>query len=251
MSICFIYRKTEHRQRSKSYQPHKQVPSVDRNRLQQTKRALFKSPPNNHKRILSSTKSRLGSKKAKSDFDRTRIENSKRALWPRASKNNVAVNTGHDRVQTNLSGEMGVFRKRKREEQGMLTPHNTCARRMLFGEAAAVKGQNDFMSAGDNTEGFRTGENKPQTSVSRDVTGGLSEVHRKVSFCALSWHVVKSVLTLPLALVSLTEIYTRSVTSLNNLFVCLLMHHVGDGIMCLRWVHLLTSQSICLVCAVV
>jgi hypothetical protein len=81
---------------------------------------------------------------------------------------------------------MGVFRKRKREEQGMLTPHSTCARRMLFGEAAAVKGKSDFMTAGDNIQRLRTVESKPQTSVSRDVTGGLSEVHRKVSLPAHS-----------------------------------------------------------------
>jgi hypothetical protein len=64
----------------------------------------------------------------------------------------------------------------------MLTPHNTCARRMLFGDAAAVKGKRDFNTAGDNIQRLRTGENKPQMLVSRDVTGGLSEVQRKVSF---------------------------------------------------------------------
>jgi len=168
------------------------VPSVDRNQLQQTKRALFKSPPSNHKRIFSATKSRSGSKRAKSDIDRTRIENSKRALWPCTSKNNVAGKTGYDRVQTNLSGEISGFGKRKREEQGMLTPHNTCARKMLFGDSAAVKGKGDFITAGDNIQRLRTGENKPQMSVSRDMTGGLSEVQRKVSFHGLSWHSVKS-----------------------------------------------------------
>jgi hypothetical protein len=162
------------------------VPFVDRNRLQQTKRALFKSPSINHKRIFYDGKSRSGSKKAKTDIDRTRIENSKRALWPCTSKSNVTVNTGHDRIQTSLSGETSVFRKRKREEHGMLTPHNICARRMLFCDTTAVKGKIDCMTAGDNIQRLRTGENKPQVlSVSRDVTGGLSEVHRKVSFQAV------------------------------------------------------------------
>jgi len=190
MQICCVYRKTEHRQRPRSFQPHKQVPSVDRNQLQQTKRALFKSPPNNHKRIFSASKSKSGSKRAKSDIDRTRIENSKRALWPCTSKNNVVGKTEYDRMQTSLSGEISGFGKRKREEQGMLTPHNTCARKMLFGDAAAVKGKGDLITAGDNIQRLRTGENKPQMSVSRDMTGGLSEVQRKVSFHVLSWHSV-------------------------------------------------------------
>lgn len=137
-------------------------------------------------------KSRSGSKRTKSDIDRTRIENSKRALWPCTSKSNVAGRTGNDRVQTSLTGEISGFGKRKREEQGTLTPHNTCARRMLFGDAAAVKGKGDFITAGDNIQRLRTGENKPQMSVSRDVTGDLSEVQRKVSFHGLSWHSVRS-----------------------------------------------------------
>jgi len=222
MRICFVCRKTEHRQRPRSYQPHKQVPSIDRNQLHQTKRALFKSPPSNHKRIFSATKSRSGSKRAKSDIDRTRIENSKRALWPCTSKNNVAGKTGHDRVQTSQSGEISGFGKRKREEQGMLTPHNTCARKLLFGDAAAVKGKKDFITAGDNIQRLRTGENKPQMSVSRDMTGGLSEVQRKVSFHGLSWHLVKSdqlqlgqlqLVALPLY----AEMNTCSLIILNNL----------------------------------
>jgi hypothetical protein len=56
---------------------------------------------------------------------------------------------------------------------------------MLFGDAAAVKGKRDFITAGDNIQRLRTGENKPQMSVSRDMTGGLSEVQRKVSFHGL------------------------------------------------------------------
>lgn len=63
---------------------------------------------------------------------------------------------------------------------------------MLFGDSAAVKGKRDFIAAGDNIQRVRTGENKPQMSVSKDMTGGLSEVQRKVSFHGLSWHSVKS-----------------------------------------------------------
>ncbi|XP_021937969.1 uncharacterized protein LOC110838746 isoform X2 [Zootermopsis nevadensis] len=166
--------KSEHRQKSKNNHPHKQVSSADCNRLQQTKRALFKSPPNKHQRISSSSESRSGSKKNKSDIDRTRVQNSKRALWPSTSKDNAPVKSGDDGAFTNLSGQTSVYGKRTREESGMPAQYKKCPRRMLFVDGA-VKGKSDFKS-----QRVRTSENKPQvSSVSRDLTGGLSDVHRK------------------------------------------------------------------------
>lgn len=175
-----MYRKAEHRQRFKSYQPHKKVPSVDCNQLQKTKRALFKSPPGNHKGVSSASKSRSGLKKSKSDIDQTRARNSKCALWP--SEDNATVKTGSDRALTSLSGQINVYGKRRRAEGGISAQHK-CPRRMLFGGAAeAVKGESDFVTADDSSQNVRTSENKRQMSVARDLTGGLSEVHRKVSF---------------------------------------------------------------------
>lgn len=167
-----MYRKAEHRQRFKNYQPHKKVLSVDCNQLQKTTRALFKSPPGNHKGVSSASKSRSGLKKNKSDNDQTR------AFWP--SKDNATVKTGSDRALTSLSGQINVCGKRRREEGGR-SAQQKCPRRMLFG-GAAVKGESDFMTADDRSQNIRTSENKPQMSVARDLTGGLSEVHRKVSF---------------------------------------------------------------------
>jgi hypothetical protein len=136
--------------------------------------------------MCSSSKSRSGSKKNKSDIDRTRVQNSKRALWPSTSKDNATVKAGDDRALTNLSGQINVYGKRTREESGKPAQHKKCPRRMLFGDAA-VKGKSDFMIAGDKSQRVRTGENKPQvSSVSRDLTGGLSEAHRKVRFLAVS-----------------------------------------------------------------
>jgi hypothetical protein len=60
---------------------------------------------------------------------------------------------------------------------------------MLFGSAtAAMKGESDFMTAGDSNQ-IRARENKPQVSVAKDLTCGLSEIHRKVSFetCFSTW----------------------------------------------------------------
>lgn len=175
-----MYRKAEHRKSFKNYQPRKKVPSVDCNQLQKTKRALFKSPPGNHKGVCSTSKSRSGLKKNKSDIDQTRAQNSKRALWP--SEDNATVKTGSDRALTSLSGQINVYGKRRREE-GVMSAQHKCPRRMLFGGAsAAVKGENDFMAANDSSQNVRSSENKPQMSVVRDLTCGLSEVHRKVSF---------------------------------------------------------------------
>lgn len=169
-----MYRKAEHRQRLKNYQPHRKAPSVDSNQLQKTKRALFKSPPGNHKGVSSASKSRSGLKKNKSDNDQSR------ALWP--SKDNATVKTWSDRALTSLSGQINVYGRRRREEGGR-SAQQKCPRRMLFGGgAAAVKGESDFMTADDRSQNVRTSENKPQMSVARDLTGGLSEVHRKVSF---------------------------------------------------------------------
>lgn len=156
------------------------MPSVDCNQLQKTKRALFKSPPGNRKGVSSASKSRPGLKKNKGDIDQTKAWNSKRALWP--SKENATVKTGSDRALTSLSVQINVYGKRRREEGGMSAQHK-CPRRMLFGgAAAAVKGESDCMTADDSGQNVRTSENKPQMSVSRDLTGGLSEVHRRVSF---------------------------------------------------------------------
>lgn len=180
--ICFIYRKTK-QQRSKNYQPCKQVPSVDCNRLQQTKRVLFQSPSNKHKKISSASKCRSVPKKNKSDIDRTTFQNSEHALWPSTSKDIAIKKEGHDRALTNLSGQINVYGKRRRDESGMPTQPNKCPRRMLFGDVTEVRGKSDFMAAGDKSQRVRIGENRPQvSSVSRDLTGGLSEVHRKVSF---------------------------------------------------------------------
>lgn len=130
--------------------------------------------------VSSGSKSRSGLKKNKGDIDKTRARNSKRALWP--SEDNATVKTGCDRALTSLSGQINVYGKRRREEGGMSAQHK-CPRRMLFGAgAAAMKGESDFMTAGDSSQKVRTSENKPQMSVARDLTGGLSEVHRKVSF---------------------------------------------------------------------
>lgn len=162
------------------------MPSVDCNRLQQTKRALFKSPPGDHKGVSSSSKTRSRSKKNKSTIDQTRAENCKCALWP--SKDNAAVKKGCDRALTSLSGQINVCGKRRREEGAMSLQHK-CPRRMLFGSAtAAMKGESDFMTAGDSNQ-IRARENKPQVSVAKDLTCGLSEIHRKVSFetCFSTW----------------------------------------------------------------
>jgi hypothetical protein len=60
---------------------------------------------------------------------------------------------------------------------------------MLFGgTTAAVTAESGSMTAGDSSQSG-TRENKPQVPVANDVTCGLSEVHRKVSFqtCFSNW----------------------------------------------------------------
>jgi hypothetical protein len=136
--------------------------------------------------MCSSSKSKSGSKKNKSDIDRTRFQNSKCALWPGTSKDYAAAKAEADLPLTNVCGQISVYGKRVREESGMPAQYKKCPRRMLFGDAV-VKGKSDFTTAGDKSCGVRTGENKPQvSSVSRDLAGSLSEAHRKVRFLTVS-----------------------------------------------------------------
>ncbi|XP_069681879.1 uncharacterized protein mi [Periplaneta americana] len=175
--IMVKMKKNENRQKSKSYQFHKKMPYADCSKLQHTKRALFKSPSNNIKRIPSASKCKSGSKKNKSDIDR--IMSSKRALWPSTSKDNA----GHDRALTNLSGHMNVYGKRRREENDTFAQVNKYPRRKLFGDVRSRTDKN-IMSVVDKSHSDKIGENKPQVpshtqSDSRDLPGGLSELHKK------------------------------------------------------------------------
>lgn len=217
--ICFICRKSKHWQRSKNNNYHlKEAPSADHNRLQQTKRALFKSPPFDHQRKCS----RSGSKKNKSNIDRNRVQRSRRALWPSTSKDNATLTTGDDRAHSNLSGLINVYGKRVRDECGVLAVRKNCPRRMLHGDAE-IEGDSDMIVGdkcqralcrdpagylsevnGDVTEykkcprrmlfgdaavegkSVMIADDKSQRAVCRDTAGGLSEVHRKVRFLALS-----------------------------------------------------------------
>ena len=145
------------------------MPSADTSKLQQTKRALFKSPPNVHRRVSSASKSRSGSKKDRGSIDRHKVQKSKRALWPVESNDCNNSRNGHDRALTNISGHINVNGKRKRDDNDVVVQSNKCSRK-LFSDSCKTK-----------TDKSHKGENANHPVLShKSASAGLSEHHRKV-----------------------------------------------------------------------
>ncbi|PSN41344.1 hypothetical protein C0J52_10385 [Blattella germanica] len=195
--IMMDAKKSDRRQKSKGTRPQKPVPFVDNSKLQQTKRALFKSPPSGQKRVPSASKSRSASKKDKNNVDLQRIQNSRRALWPSTSNESTTSRVGHDRALTNISGHINVYGKRKRGDDSVELKNNKCSRRLF--DDASVKEKTDFthtdVKASDKSQILRNGENdahvSSHTRSSQNKISGLSEHHRKVRIEGLSKHSIK------------------------------------------------------------
>ncbi|KAJ9584093.1 hypothetical protein L9F63_021565 [Diploptera punctata] len=180
-------KKNGRRQKSKNVRLQKEVPSAIVTRIQQTKRALFKSPPNVQRRISSASKSRSGSKKDRSTVDRNKIQNFKRALWPSESSESNKSRTRHERVLTNISGHINVNEKRKREDSDAIMHSNKCSRK-LFSDSPKRKSNltNDkSCRSNDNGENGLQALNRNH-SAHKNSSAGLNERHKKKLLWAIA-----------------------------------------------------------------